>query len=148
MNMKRIIKKVLLEFKEFSEKEDKVLNYIINDIVARTRLYMSGEDGDFENEFGFLIRLHEILVKFLPYTWMGHEMNKPFYLSVLDNTDNYNKSVEEDWFQNLLNHQYGDKIGIDFTTELTSYVWNKVRHKLKDKFKQELTKDQYERYLD
>jgi hypothetical protein len=47
--MKRIIKKVLLEFKEFSEKEDKVLNFIINDIVARTRLYMSGEDGDFES---------------------------------------------------------------------------------------------------
>jgi hypothetical protein len=79
---------------------------------------------------------------------MRREMNKPFYLSVLDHTDNYNKSVEEDWFQNLLNHQYGDKIGIDFTTELTSYIWDKVRNKLKDKFKQELTKDQYERYID
>jgi hypothetical protein len=61
-----------------------------------------------------------------------------------DNTNN-EAVVNGDWFYNMLEHQYSEKLGINFNRKDSKYLWDIVRKKLKNKFKNELSKEDYER---
>lgn len=144
--MRETIKKILLEYRDFTPKESKILNFIINDIVNRTIIYNQGDDPSFDRTYGNFLRDKRLLIKFPDYTWGGHVTNYPHYMYSLDDDNTNNEAVVNgDWFYNMLEHQYSEKLGINFNRKDSKYLWDIVRKKLKNKFKNELSKEDYER---